>query len=108
MNCIIKGEQYLTIAGQIFETIVEVFGHRQAPIEDVIEHLTRWRSGIDIPDGIETGLRLAADDNAVQVMTIHKSKGLQAGVVFSLGGSACTEQEDSNGQPCRSEACCGG
>ena len=81
-----KGEQYLTIAGQIFETIVEVFGHRQAPIEDVIEHLTRWRSGIDIPDGIETGLRLAADDNAVQVMTIHKSKGLQAGVVFLLGG----------------------
>ena len=81
-----KGEQFLTVAGQIFETIVEVFGHRGAPIEDVIEHLTRWRNGIDIPDGIETGLRLAADDNAVQVMTIHKSKGLQAGVVFLLGG----------------------
>jgi len=80
------GQQTLSQVDQIFECLIEAIGGRHASIEFILARLEEWRRGENIPNAVAKGSRLATETDAVQVMTIHKSKGLQAGIVYLLGG----------------------
>jgi exodeoxyribonuclease V beta subunit len=81
------GERRLTnllhAAGLIHEAIEE----EQLPPDGVFKWLARARSMPSEGEGLErdpdrTELRLESDAEAVQIVTVHKSKGLQYGIVF--------------------------
>ncbi len=71
----------------IFEVLLEearTVGHDLA---DMVATLTAYIQETRKPPGEEGNIqRLESDRAAVQIMTIHKSKGLEAAVVFLYGG----------------------
>ncbi len=67
------------------------FGRRRS-IEELVNEFQRYVDGSARPivgDDVE---RVAAEGEAVQLLTMHKSKGLEAEVVFVLGGLAASER----------------
>ncbi|MEE2756410.1 MAG: UvrD-helicase domain-containing protein [Myxococcota bacterium] len=82
----IGGDQTLALVEQIFEVILETIAQGRTQLDQLIETLERWHEGSSIPDGINSGMRLAGEHDAVQILTIHRSKGLEAGIVFFFGG----------------------
>jgi len=51
--------------------------------------LASWVDGDDLPPGESPGVqRLESERDAVQIMTVHKAKGLQADIVVLFGGYA--------------------
>ena len=81
-----RDERALTNITHIFELLLEDVHQERAGLSDLI---LRLRADIDRASysSSERNLqRLESDADAVQVMTIHKSKGLQADIVFVYGG----------------------
>ena len=81
-------ERRLTNYRHIFDWLLEQASRGHLGIEQLADLLQRYREGT-ASDGEEedTDLqRLETDKSSVQIMTIHKSKGLQAEVVFIVGG----------------------
>lgn len=79
------GERGLTNYRHIFE----ILGAQASSADQNLDELIRWlRRKIDSSDGEDDQdlQRLETDRPAVQVMTMHKSKGLEAEVVFIYGG----------------------
>lgn len=67
---------------------VEALG-RHGSLGDLIRTLQAWIEGEDRPAGEESGTqRLEATRGAVQILTMHKSKGLEAPVVALFGAWA--------------------
>lgn len=60
---------------------------RQPTVDELVDTLAAWRRGDSLPESPDAGLQPATTDgSAVQVMTMHASKGLEAAVVFLVGG----------------------
>lgn len=65
-------------------------GSEGAPgLEALIRMLNRWIRGLELPAGKEPELqRLEGQADAVQIMTLHASKGLEGGIVAVFAHSA--------------------
>ena len=82
------GERRLTNYRHIFDWLLERAAQGHLSMEQFADLLQRTREGT-AGDGEEEDSdlqRLETDKSSVQIMTVHKSKGLQAEVVFLVGG----------------------
>lgn len=80
-------ERALTDYGHIFEILLEQAHKGRRSLRDLVARLGAFIDQRELPEG-ETGNvhRLESERRAVQVLTMHKSKGLEAEVVFLVGG----------------------
>jgi exodeoxyribonuclease V beta subunit len=76
----IDGERYLTDLLHIAELLHTAENHGGLGIEALIDHLLE-KSG-ESGSSDEHQLRLESDENAVKIVTVHKSKGLEYNLVF--------------------------
>ncbi|MBA2660702.1 MAG: UvrD-helicase domain-containing protein [Bradymonadaceae bacterium] len=82
-----SGERALTNYQHLFETLTRRAGDSQCQLADLISWFQACIDARESPVGEDDGIqRLESDRGAVQIMTIHKSKGLEADVVFVFGG----------------------
>ena len=77
----IDGQQCLTNLRHAAE-IIQLYSDRETPTPDGLLRWLQKEKGRSNHEGLETKLRLAASESAIQVMTIHKSKGLEYQIVF--------------------------
>ncbi len=81
------GERELTNYLHVFELLVEQARRTRATLRDLVHALSglidRTRLTLDLEGNVQ---RLESERRAVQIMTIHKAKGLEASVVFVAGG----------------------
>ncbi|MFO0723024.1 MAG: UvrD-helicase domain-containing protein [Myxococcota bacterium] len=80
-----RGDRARTNHVQLAELLMEEVGRRKPSPEELVVELGRLIEGEELPRGGNVQ-RVGAADDAVQIMTIHKSKGLEATVVFLFGG----------------------
>ncbi|HEV8238384.1 MAG TPA: UvrD-helicase domain-containing protein [Thermoanaerobaculia bacterium] len=86
-----QGERELTNYQHVFDLLLEEVVRTPAPIGELVARLGSWIAGTSGPPGFDRDVqRLEPLRDAVQVLTMHKAKGLEAPVVFvaGLGGSA--------------------
>lgn len=80
-------ERELTNYEHLFELLLEEVHRSRGPVEELVRALDSYIRETRAPPGMEGNLqRLESDGRAVQLMTMHKSKGLEAPVVFLAGG----------------------
>ena len=80
-------ERELTNYEHLGETFVDWAQTDDLSLADIISRLAQYVDGEGSPGGHEGDLqRLETDEQAVQIMTMHKAKGLSAPVVFIYGG----------------------
>ncbi len=80
-------ERELTNYQHIFEILLELANRRRLGLRELIEAFDRYIQGEESPEGVEGNVqRLPSEQHAVQIMTIHKAKGLEAPVVCLFGG----------------------
>ncbi len=81
-------ERALTNFLHIFELLLEEVMRSRCELHELVQRLERWITDTaDDPQAEERNIqRMESEDSAVQVMTIHRSKGLEAKVVFLYGG----------------------
>lgn len=80
-------ERGLTNYQHLFEILVRQTAEMPGTLDDLTGWFKRLVDEDDLPELEDGSLqRLETEKAAVQVMTIHKSKGLQAKVVFVFGG----------------------
>src|SRR5690606_11651383 len=80
------GERALTNYLHLFEILLRQTAELPGTLDDLAGWFQRLIDETDLPELEEGSLqRLESANDAVQVMTIHKSKGLQAKVVFVFG-----------------------
>jgi exodeoxyribonuclease V beta subunit len=85
--CLSRSERALTNYLHIFEILQEEAERTHATLRELVETLGAYVNGTRLPPGDERNVqRLESDNQAVQVMTVHKAKGLEADVVFLYGG----------------------
>src|SRR5262249_12691709 len=81
-------ERELTNYLHIFEILLEKASSQRLGLGELIELLEDYVSGRALPEGEDSDIqRLESERAAVQIMTVHKSKGLEAAVVFLFGGT---------------------
>ncbi len=82
-----EGERELTNYLHVFELLIEQARRTRATLRDLVHALSglidRTRLTLDLEGNVQ---RLESERRAVQIMTIHKAKGLEAAVVFVAGG----------------------
>lgn len=80
------GERALASYRQLFE-VLQAEAEQRPPIQELVHRLGAFIDKRARPSDETANLfRRLSDDDAVQVMTMHKSKGLEAEVVFLFGG----------------------
>ena len=104
------GYRSLVNFNHIAESLLKVTTQRGVTLEDLIRQLERWRSGLEKPSAEEADLqRLEGDRNAVQILTLHAAKGLEAPIVaifaFGKGRSSSLLRFHQGGERC---LCLGG
>ena len=73
----------------IFETLLEQTVRERLSLREIISRLESFIVGAALPAGIDSNIqRIETDRAAVQIMSVHMSKGLEADVVFLFGGTA--------------------
>jgi exodeoxyribonuclease V beta subunit len=81
------GERELTNYLHVLELLREHAHRSHATLRDLVHALSGLIDGTRLPLDLEGNVqRLESERRAVQIMTIHKSKGLQAPIVFVVGG----------------------
>jgi exodeoxyribonuclease V beta subunit len=81
------GRRELTNYEHIFEILTQQASRRGISLAEIIELLDSYVSGRATPPGDDANVQRVEDDrDSVQIMTIHKSKGLEADVVALYGG----------------------
>jgi exodeoxyribonuclease V beta subunit len=89
------GRRELTNYEHIFEILIQAASRRGISLAEIIELLESYITLRATPPGDDSSLqRLEDDRDAVQIMTIHKSKGLEADVVALYGGFFANNQPD--------------
>jgi len=90
-----RGERALTNLQHLVELLAESAHGAHKTVDDLVSELvglrTRTRATLDIEGNVQ---RLEGDRSAVQIMTIHKAKGLEAPVVFVAGGASQPPPDD--------------
>lgn len=82
-----EGDRALTNYLHLFEILQAEADLGRPPIGELVHRLTAFIEGRARPVGEDGNIeRLESDRDAVQVMTMHKAKGLEAEVVFLHGG----------------------
>ena len=77
----------LTNFEHIFEILIRDASRRGVSLAEIIELLDAYIAERATPSGDDPNIQRIEDDrDAVQIMTIHKSKGLEADVVALYGG----------------------
>ena len=76
-----NGERLLTDLLHIAELLHQVDKEKQPGISGLMEYFNRYRAGEQFARH-ESNIRLETDENAVKIVTIHKSKGLQYKIVY--------------------------
>ena len=92
---LVNRELFLSSSGReltnylhLFEILLEKAGARRLALGELIELLCDYISHRALPGGDDSDvLRIESERDAVQIMTVHKSKGLEAEVVFLFGGT---------------------
>ena len=80
-------ERELTNYQHIIEVLLEVGAARRLSLTETLALLRRYVEGSEAPEGGDGNTqRLPTEQDAVQIMTLHKSKGLEAPVVCLYGG----------------------
>jgi exodeoxyribonuclease V beta subunit len=81
-------ERALTNFLHIFELLLEEVMRSRCELHELVQRMERWITDTaDDPQAEERNIqRMESEDSAVQVMTVHRSKGLEAKVVFLYGG----------------------
>jgi exodeoxyribonuclease V beta subunit len=81
------GERAVTNVLHLFELLHDDLARSPAELHELEARMRAWiRTGqIDRPDDVDIQ-RLETEKQAVQIMTIHRAKGLEAPVVFVCGG----------------------
>ena len=89
------GRRELTNYEHIFEILTQHASRHGISLAEIIELLDAYISGRATPAGDDPDVqRLEDDRDAVQIMTIHKSKGLEADVVALYGGFFANNRPD--------------
>jgi exodeoxyribonuclease V beta subunit len=82
-----EGERRLTNYLHIFELLLAELHGEPCPLGDLTRLLEGFITGARSPTTEQGNVqRLETDGDAVQIMTMHKAKGLEADVVFLYGG----------------------
>lgn len=82
-----RGDRELTNYLHLVELLHEAVGASCRTLPELVRLLGRWIDEDARPENEEGNQqRLESDRNAVQIMTMHASKGLEAKVVFVVGG----------------------
>lgn len=81
------GERAVTNVLHLFELLHDELARSPAELHELEERMREWIDDkkIDRPDDLDIQ-RLETERQAVQIMTIHRAKGLEAKVVFVCGG----------------------
>ncbi len=84
-----SGMRELTNVQHLFEILLEETRRSGCTLPELVQTLQGWINGTRRPpDDAGQMQRLTSEPDAVQIMTMHKSKGLEAAVVFCYGGLA--------------------
>ncbi len=90
-------ERMVTNVRHIFEILLESASGASLGFGELVTLLAAFRSGSRLPGGEDPDVqRLQTDADAVQIMTMHKAKGLQAAFVFVYGGFHAASGFSSN------------
>ena len=85
----------LTNYEHIFEILTQQASRHGISLAEIIELLDGYITGRAAPAGDDPDVQRSEDDrDAVQIMTIHKSKGLEADVVALYGGFFASNRRD--------------
>jgi len=76
-----NGERLLTDVLHIAELLHQVETEKKPGMSGLLEYFNRYRTGLQRTKD-EAHIRLETDENAVKIVTIHKSKGLQYKIVY--------------------------
>ncbi|MBT8494395.1 MAG: UvrD-helicase domain-containing protein, partial [Deltaproteobacteria bacterium] len=80
-------ERALTNVLHLFELLLTDVVASRCDIHELLVRFERWIADAELVSSQDRNLqRLESDKEAVQIMTVHKSKGLEAPVVFMYGG----------------------
>ena len=80
-------ERELTNYLHIFEILQEEASRSKGTLQELLYTLTAFIEQRRLPEGEDGNVqRLESERDAVQIMTMHKAKGLEAPVVFLFGG----------------------
>jgi exodeoxyribonuclease V beta subunit len=89
------GERELTNYLHVLELLLEHANRTRATLGDLVHALTGLIEETRFPLDLEGNVqRLESERRAVQIMTIHKSKGLEAPIVFVAGGASAGRSDD--------------
>ena len=81
-------ERALTNTLHVLEILQAEWMRTRASLLELADTLDAFIRGTRRPPGNDSDLqRLETDKDAVQILTVHKAKGLEAGVVFLYGGT---------------------
>lgn len=82
-----RGEREITNYLHLFELLLEQARQEKSRLGELVIQLGAYINESAEPPGEDGNIqRLESDEQAVQIMTMHKAKGLEAEVVFLFGG----------------------
>ena len=88
------GARAVTNLGHVFEQLYAEIERSRCELPELVTRLRAWIADMgDRPDDSDVQ-RQETDQHAVQVMTVHRAKGLEAWVVFVVGGIGFTAKSD--------------
>src|SRR5208282_438402 len=83
-----SSERELTNYLHVLEILLEEALRERLSLRELIARLESYVAGRALPPGADSNVqRIESERRAVQVMTVHMSKGLEADVVFLFGGT---------------------
>jgi exodeoxyribonuclease V beta subunit len=90
-----EGERELTNTLHLMELLLEHARRTRATLRELVHALSGFIDKSRLPLDLEGNVqRLESERRAVQIMTIHKAKGLEAAVVFLAGGWSAAGEKD--------------